>query len=164
MTRKLVLQFDGACEPNPGGLATYGWVLEHGDQSGVVQTGQGVARRGKAATNNVAEWVALGKGLRWLLDHDPPCDELLIRGDSQLVIKQLTGEWGCNKEALSKLCDRCLAILGELGRRGVRWSAEWAGREQNAAADALSVRAWEEAAGRPFPARPRPSRSGRGGS
>ena len=50
---ELTLHFDGACEPvNPGGIATYGWVLAVAGVSAA--TGHGVAAEGPGATNNLA--------------------------------------------------------------------------------------------------------------
>jgi ribonuclease HI len=146
---EVVLETDGASEPNPGGLATYGFVARGVD---LHQTGKGVVGEGAGMTNNVAEWAAVERGLRWLTDNRPAgMTRLVIRGDSQLVQKQLTGVWGCKAAPLAEARDRCLALLDALG---VDWAAEWVPREQNAEADALTVAAWVEAAGRPFPERP----------
>lgn len=159
--RVVTLYFDGACEPvNPGGIGTYGFVIRWEDY---VQQGGGVAGSGRGMTNNVAEYTALGKGLRWLADNqglEPPVfapvlttrDTLLIRGDSKLVVSQLAGAWRCNHEHLRKLRDRCLELLKILG---CRWQTEWIPRDQNAEADALSVKAWVEHTGKAFPQRKR---------
>lgn len=151
----LLLHFDGLCEDrNPGGLACYGWTL-HGltDRPGgtpdrqEIDTGHGFICRGPSATNNTAEWCALGFGLRYLLDrrHLVADQELRIFGDSQLVVFQLTKKWQCNAPHLLAYRQRCWDILQELGRP---WHAQWIPREQNTEADALSNRAYFEQTGK----------------
>ncbi len=152
----LTIYFDGACEPrNPGGVATAGWYILDRD-GGDVAEGYRVVARGAGATNNVAEWSALGFALRWLLDHRAAeCrgKALLIHGDSQLVCCQLTSAWGCNKEHLRRLRARCWEIIDQLGL--MVWRAEWVPRERNARADELSRRAYVECTGRQPPERRR---------
>ena len=145
---ELTLHFDGACEPrNPGGVATYGWVLSTGHSGcGVVATG------GPTSTNNLAEWSALGFGLRWIADQKLKPEKLLIFGDSQLVVRQLNHEWACNKEHLQKLRARCEELLKAIDRP---WAAEWIPREKNEDADALSRKAYTDHTGKPFPERRR---------
>jgi ribonuclease HI len=154
----LTLYFDGACEPrNPGGTGSWGWVATHPE--GEVRTGSGAIPAAPTTTNNLAEWYALGHGLREIAERraaDPfQIDMLIIRGDSQLVIRQLTGEWACRAANLQPLLKRCLELLIAIN---APYRAEWVPREQNAEADALSVKAWEEATGQPFPVRQRPGK------
>jgi ribonuclease HI len=156
--KHLVLYFAGHCEPNPLGIASYGWVVftpeslgyPHPDPGTNIDSGSGIVHTHRNSIN-VAEYHALGHGLRCLLyPSKRSLGMLTIRGDSQLVIRQLNGDWACLQPHLLRLRDRCRALLGQLG---CRWVAQWI--EQNEAADALSVRAWEAEAGRAFPRRPR---------
>jgi ribonuclease HI len=147
------LWFDGACEPtNPGGVATCGWIIKAPDDA-IVASGKREVGRGPAATNNVAEYHALGLALRYMLDNHETFAGAAIRihGDSKLVIEQINGTWNCNAPHLQKLRDRCLAILSELGPSA--WEATWIPREKNAEADALSQQAYEDATGLAFPRR-----------
>jgi len=162
----ITLWFDGACEPrNPGGVASCGWIVEI--EGNEIESGCKVVAEGQTATNNLAEWSALGLGLRWILDHQAelpqlpedltgskglPAAMLTIRGDSQLVVNQLKRNWACNKEHLRRLRDRCLEILAELN---MNWVAEWIPREQNERSDALSRKAYEQRTGKRFPERVR---------
>ena len=68
---------------------------------------------------------------------------VLLRGDSQLVVKQYSGEWACHKEHLRALRDklRHAATFFEALR------LEWIPREQNERADALAWRAHEQQTG-----------------
>lgn len=149
--------FDGACEPvNPGGVATCGWIIYGGDDEIVADDAEFV-REGDGATNNVAEYHALGRALRWLVDNQQSLDgigQLKIFGDSQLVCKQVDGSWKCNKDHLLKLRDRCRELLAEL-RTKVEVEIRWIPREENEAADSLSRTAYESHTGKSFPERRR---------
>lgn len=150
----VVIHFDGACEPvNPGGTGSWGWVVEA--PPGEMLTGTGTIDPAPTTTNNLAEWYALGFALRAVSTQLAPLGadvDLLVRGDSQLVIRQLTGEWACRATNLIPLRARCWQLLDQIG---VAWRAEWIPRDHNTQADALSVQAWEQATGRPFPIRQR---------
>lgn len=151
MAEEMVLHFDGACEPNPG-FGAWGWTLDVPGRGRSSDSGVCDGR----VTNNVAEYTALGKGLRRVLDHAEGLTglRLVVCGDSQMVIKQVRGEYQCHKPHLAKLRDRVLAICGELEAAGFPPVVfEWVPRERNADADGLSVRAWEEAKGRTMPVR-----------
>jgi ribonuclease HI len=128
------IYFDGACGPvNPGGVATFGWrfIAPNGR---TLASDHGEVCRGPGATNNVAEWHALLRALRFLADRGWR-GRLQIYGDSRLVINQLTGRWKCHKGHLRRYRDACLNLLRRMG-----WRASWIPREQNAKADMLSRR------------------------
>ena len=57
---------------------------------------------GRGGTNNEAEYCALYLGLKIIFDKfkPDPSDKIYVYGDSNLVIKQVTGEWQCKKEHL----------------------------------------------------------------
>lgn len=155
------LWFDGGCEPaNPGGTGVWGFVVKATGLNDLSQFGHLPAA--PEMTNNIAEYTALGKALRFLVDctanPDMPAvlivrdTDLVIRGDSKLVIEQLNGNWKCNKPRLKDLLARCHELLDQLTSN---WRAEWIPREQNTEADALTRRAYQEAVGEPMPERPR---------
>ena len=149
-SEKLTIFFDGACEPkNPGGWATYGFVIRDGES--IVKSGHGVANpKGHAlATNNVAEYSALGFALKYLAD-EKWIGTLEIFGDSKLVVEQVNDNWACNKDHLRNLRDRVWELLKTLGDK---WTIKWVPREQNEEADALSRKAYEDATGENFPER-----------
>ncbi|MEZ0248239.1 MAG: ribonuclease HI [Thermoproteus sp.] len=135
---RCIVYFDGACEPiNPGGLGTYGYVIydEGGRKLG---RGYGVACHGDGCTNNVAEYAALREALRRAKELG--CDEVVVRGDSQLVVKQIKGEWGVNSYRLLALRDEVEALLSAFSK----WEVEWIPREDNREADGLSKIAYEQ--------------------
>ena len=128
-----VLYFDGGIPGgNPGGTPTYGWVIEVDGE--VVAEGCGVAE-GKP-TNNVAEWSALVAGLealqaRFLFGAE-------VRGDSELVIRQVIGAWRCKAPHLQPRCELGRRLAEEMG-----CTFRWIPREENARADALARKAVE---------------------
>lgn len=139
----LEIQFDGLCEPrNPGGVLAWGFTISADGR--LIHEGHGSAAAGPLNTNNVAEYLALGFALRWATDHGG-FDGLRIRGDSQLVVKQVNGEWQCKAGHLRRYRDRCRELLNGTGKP---WRVEWVPREQNEAADQLSRRGYVERTGK----------------
>ncbi|KAJ9456581.1 Ribonuclease HI [Diplonema papillatum] len=95
------------------------------------------------ATNNVAEYTALIKALHRLQDQPGLSGELVVRGDSGLVVDQMTGNARCS-EALRPYKTRAQAEVAELRQKGIDIRLEHVPREQNIDADALSNRAMDE--------------------
>lgn len=118
--------FDGASRGNPGPAAV-GWVLVDGDGI-VADGGERIGRR----TNNQAEYEALIRVLEAADRYD--YDEVAIRGDSQLVVKQVTGAWNTNDPTLRELRVR----VHELLDRFDDWSITHVPREVNDRADDLA--------------------------
>lgn len=137
------LRFDGSCWPNPGGRARCGWAVfvhdpdEHDAPVLVAEGSEEVPPpAGGDTSNNVAEWAGLLAGLRWFAALRMAVGGLLIRGDSQLVINQLNGDWKAKKPWLAESRDACRAALKRMGHE---WEAAWMPREQNAHCDALAA-------------------------
>ncbi|WP_243665646.1 ribonuclease HI [Vulcanisaeta sp. JCM 16159] len=110
-----VAYFDGACEPrNPGGVGTYGFVI-YGNEGNVVHEDYGIAcEPSPNCTNNVAEYTGLIRALEWLLGNGFGGSRITVRGDSQLVIRQLMGVYSVRAEHLRPLHDRALELLKKL--------------------------------------------------
>ena len=124
--------FDGASRGNPGPAAV-GWVLVTGD--GIA--GEGNARIGET-TNNDAEYQALIRALEAARDYG--LDEVDIRGDSELIVKQVRGEWNTNEPTLRERRVRVRELLTAFDR----WSLEHVPREINSRADDLANEALDE--------------------
>ena len=125
---------DGGSRGNPG-PAAYGYVLEAED-------GTVIAARGEAigiATNNVAEYRALLAGLERAADAG--IDELAVVSDSELLVKQMRGEYKVKNAALRELWDEANERAGRLGR--VTYAA--VRREHNELADRLVNEALDRA-------------------
>ena len=133
------VNFDGACEPPSGGIATYGYHIEGGgffDED----KGLAVAPGSPHSTNNVAEYSAAIHALNWLLGRGYRGDVVLV-GDSELVIRQMKGEYQVRAEHLKAYHDH----LAELASKFQHVEFQWVPREENARADALSKEALAEA-------------------
>ena len=124
--------FDGASRGNPGPAAV-GWVLISGD--GIVA--EGGERIGRA-TNNQAEYDALIRGLEVATDYG--FDEAEIRGDSQLIVKQVTGAWDTNDPELREKRIRARELLARIDE----WSITHVPREVNDRADDLANEALDD--------------------
>lgn len=138
------LYFDGACEPiNPGGTASYGWLLKQDRK--ILQSGSGIVGTGKGMTNNIAEYYGLIEGVKAFLKLKSS-EKLLIKGDSSLVINMVGKQWGWNKKKtvwkphdkiphLKDLLTQAHQLLDKID-----YQAVWIPREQNTEADSLSKR------------------------
>jgi len=135
--------FDGLCDPNPGGVATYGFLIKRDGKK--IDEGHGLAGTPKTpqATNNVAEYTGLIRALEWLLAHKTK-GEIVIRGDSDLVIKQVKGEYKVKSPLLAPLHGRVKELMEDLPEIRL----EWIQRERNADADRLTNLAYAEYTGR----------------
>lgn len=128
--RRLIVRTDGAARGNPG-PAGAGWVIE--TPEGTVVS-EGCAYLGET-TNNQAEYEAL---LRALDEVEPdPETEIEVFSDSELMVKQLNGEYRVKNEGLKPLYVRATRHLLRAGRSEVRHVR----RGENEAADALANQA-----------------------
>ncbi len=126
------LYVDGASFGNPG-PSGIGVVLAIGDE--IVEHSEDIGY----GTNNEAEYRALITGLRMALDRG--VETLHVRADSQLVVRQVTGEYKIKKKELQMLAIEARALIEKFG--SVRF--EHVLRDLNARADALSKAGAERA-------------------
>ena len=129
---RLVLNVDGGARGNPGRAAIGAVIL---DPDGTVL--EEIAERIGVATNNVAEYRALLRGVT--AARALGADELEIIGDSELVARQLTGDYRVKHAALKPLHAEALRALN-----GLRWTIRTVPRAQNSRADALVNAALDE--------------------
>ena len=124
---------DGGARGNPG-PAGYGVFIELPDDTTVeLHGGLGIA------TNNVAEYNGLLAALTWALAHGHR--DVHIRADSELLVKQMRGEYKVKHPGLQPLAARARLLVGQLGRV----TFEHVRREQNKDADRLSNVGMDEA-------------------
>jgi ribonuclease HI len=119
--------FDGGARSNPG-PAGYG-VYIVGDQGEMIAEISGSLG---IATNNVAEYHGLIAALQWAIDHD--VRQLAIKGDSQLIIEQMKGNYKVKNEGLKPLYLKAKLLVMQIGDV----SFEHVRREHNTEADRLS--------------------------
>ena len=130
------LSTDGGARGNPG-PAAYAYVLETDDGTVLAAHAEAIG----VATNNVAEYRALIAGLDKAVELG--VDEVEVVSDSELLVKQMTGEYRVKNEALKELSLRAARLTRQL--RGVTYTAvrrehnELADRLVNEALDAVSA-------------------------
>jgi ribonuclease HI len=117
---------DGGARGNPGPAAA-AYVLEADDGTVLAAHGEAIG----VATNNVAEYRALVAGLERA--RDAGVHELEVVSDSELVVKQMRGEYKVKKAALRELSLEATRLAREIG--AVRYTA--VPREHNELADTL---------------------------
>lgn len=120
---------DGAARGNPGeagcGAAIY-------DDTGAVV--KELSRYLGHATNNVAEYEGLLLGLEALLELGRK--KIVVQSDSQLLVRQLNGEYRVKDEKLKVLHQRALALLRQFDSYRILHVR----REMNKLADRLANR------------------------
>ena len=133
---KLVVSVDGGSRGNPGPAAIGVVVAEPGGE--VLDE---VAETIGVATNNVAEYQALLRGLERA--RELGATEVEIVNDSELVARQLTGDYKVKHPAMKPLYLEAMAAL----RPFERWKIRTVPRARNARADALVNAALDATAG-----------------
>jgi ribonuclease HI len=123
---KATLWTDGGARGNPG-PAAFAYVLEAEDGTALAAHGEAIG----VATNNVAEYSALVAGLAKAAELG--VRELEVISDSELMVKQMRGEYKVKNEALRELSVQAGRLARELG--AVRYTA--VRREHNELADRL---------------------------
>lgn len=123
---KAKLYTDGGARGNPG-PAAFGYVIEAEDGTVLAAHGEAIG----AATNNVAEYRGLVAGLARATELQIP--ELEVVSDSELLVKQMTGEYRVKNEALRALSLEAARLAQQVGK--VSYTA--VRREQNTLADRL---------------------------
>ena len=120
-----ILYFDGACRGNPGPMAVGAVLLESGKKVGEISKNIGTG------TNNIAEWKALIEGLKLAAAH--ACKELEVRGDSQLIIRQISGQYRVKNENLIPLYNEARKLCGNFSKIDFRWVR----RDENSYTDSM---------------------------
>jgi ribonuclease HI len=132
MTTPAVIHFDGGVRPSNPGPAAIGYTIEAEDWSD-----EGSDHLGKA-TNNEAEYHALIRALE--VASKQGCTEVEAKGDSQLIVNQVKGDYDTNKPHLGELRDRAQ----ELAEEFETFEIVWVDREENREADALVEQAFSD--------------------
>jgi ribonuclease HI len=132
---KVVVNVDGGARGNPG-PAAIGVVVSDPDGTVIDE----VAERIGVATNNVAEYRAVLKGIERA--QALGAGEVELIGDSELVARQLTGAYKVKHPSMKPLHAEALAALSGF----TSWRIRTVPRAQNARADALVNEALDAAA------------------
>ena len=125
-----IIHVDGASRGNPG-PASYGFAVLDNDGK-VLHRGSGYIG---LTTNNVAEYTALIEALEFALKQGISAIE--VRSDSQLLVKQLSGEYKVRTPHIGELHERCRDLLRKFAWYQIRHIP----RSQNKLADRLANQA-----------------------
>lgn len=128
------IRFDGGAVPNPGKMGI-GTVLIENNKV-IKKISEKLEGTG---TNNVAEYTALSKGISIALGLG--WTDVIIEGDSKLVINQVSGKWIVNDEKLKLLHKKVREKLSNFNSYKLRHIP----REDNSLADELASSALEDA-------------------
>jgi ribonuclease HI len=132
MTTPAVVKFDGGTRPDNPGPSVIGYIVETDDW-----TKERSKHIGKS-TNNRTEYRALIQGLE--LVSEKGCTEVEARGDSEVIVKQVRGEYGVNQPELRPLHNR----VQELADEFERFEIQHIPREENWEADELVDQAFSD--------------------
>lgn len=130
-----IAQIDGASRGNPG-PAAYAVIVKDASGKPVFQLGKKLGRQ----TNNVAEYYALLAALDYAVGHG--IKALRVRSDSELLVRQIKGQYKVKSADLKPLHERAL----KLSRQLEYFVIEHVMRELNRDADALANLALDGAA------------------
>jgi ribonuclease HI len=125
--RELVARIDGGSRGNPG-PAAFAAVMETPDGK-VLDELSGYLRH---ATNNVAEYRGLLLALDYAIANNYRC--LRVLSDSELLVRQINGEYKVKSSGLKPLFERARALISSLDAFSIRHVY----REENRAADRLA--------------------------
>lgn len=126
--KNAILNFDGGAQPNPGQIGI-GCIVRTDNRTWTdsQQLGHG--------TNNEAEYRALICGLE--LAREEGCTSLEVAGDSELIVRQVQGEYDVNESNLRRLRDRVMSLVDEMDE----FTIHHVPREANQRADKLADQA-----------------------
>ncbi len=138
----ITLRFDGLFRGIPSnhssrkaGVMCYGWLVSR--RGVLLARGHGAVARGKDATSNVAEYLALIEGLEALIDLGATQEIVKICGDSRCIIDQMSGAAAVNAPSMIPLYNQATRLVQRF--RKLRWN--WMPRKHNKEADSLTRRA-----------------------
>ncbi|HEV2127048.1 MAG TPA: ribonuclease HI family protein [Thermomicrobiales bacterium] len=119
MTATYDVIFDGGAKGNPG--------LGYGSYQ-ITRDGAVIAHTqlnfGANVTNNQAEYMTLLNALQWLADglgNSASSASVTVHGDSQLVIKQLSGEWKIKDARLRRIAMETRAQMDRFHDVSLTW-------------------------------------------
>ena len=123
---RLIVNVDGGARGNPG-PAAIGVVVRDGEGAVLEEVGERIGE----ATNNVAEYRALRRGIELAATHG--ATELELIGDSELVVRQVEGRYKVKNPGMKELYAEVMRALRDFDS----WSIRHVRRADNADADRL---------------------------
>lgn len=115
--RRLRIGTDGACSGNQykrTRRSGYAFVVD--SDGATVHEKSGALEQGAMATNNSAEYMAIIQALEWASTNHEPSDTIIrLVSDSELALKQVSGEYATNDTRLRQLRNQVQALVAEFG-------------------------------------------------
>jgi ribonuclease HI len=130
--QELTIYTDGASRNNPGEAGAGVYILQ--DNKPVGEIAQYLGK----TTNNIAEYKAAILGLEHAVKQG--ATRVNLFADSELLVKQLNGDYKVKNEGLKPLHGKAKELIGKIGSVQVRYIR----REMNKEADALANKAIDE--------------------
>lgn len=132
MTAPAIIHFDGGARPPDNGPAAIGYTVE-------IDGSTEERRHGRIGTAcNEAEYHALHRGLE--VTPKKECTEVEVRGDSQLIVRQVTGDWQTKEPHFREIRDRVRKVADKFEQ----FEIQHIPREDNREADALVEQAFSD--------------------
>jgi len=123
---RATLRFDGGRRPSIN-TAAYGFTLKDAEDNLLTRSAQAIGNE----THNVAEYRGLIAGLSRAAELG--INDLQVRGDSKVVIFQMSGEWKAKAKHLAALRDEARRVASRIGKVEYIWNR----RDENVEADKL---------------------------
>ena len=131
---KIIIYTDGASRGNPG-LASFGLTVMDSKEETIFEEAQTLG----IATNNVAEYKGIHRALELAVQNK--VSDLTIKTDSQLVVRQLNGEYKIKSSNLKLIHTQCVFLTKKIPK----WECIHVLRENNKRADELANLALDSA-------------------
>ena len=132
--------FDGSCPAlSHDGLTAYAFLV-YRDKI-LLHKGKRGFMYGPPSTHNVAEYSGLIGALEYLIEQGMTDEEIIVMGDSSLVLNQMFGTWALKGGTYFPLAQKALKLLPKFSDI----MGEWIPREHNTDADELAGQAFKEA-------------------
>ena len=129
------MNFDGGCSGNPGPMGLGVAIVNLSDTKEYYQISEPL----ECGTNNIAEYRALIKGLKFLYnDLDIQHGSVSVFGDSMLVIKQMRNDYVIRDPRLYQLWTEANTLINELQKAGNIVTLDHVERERNTEANKLA--------------------------
>jgi ribonuclease HI len=126
---KYLLQFDGACRGNPSNKLGLGCILY---ENGKILDERSQQIQVISGTNNQAEYLSLLSGLKMCINNN--IKNVLVQGDSELIINQINGIYNVNNKQLSTYYNIVIKQIAEFDKI----TFQHIKRDKNKAADKLA--------------------------
>ncbi len=123
-------------------VASFGFVVESNGET--LEEKYSILDEGEDATNNYAEYKAVILALQWVKESDIKPDKIDVKSDSQLIIRQINGEWSVKSGNLRELYKTARDLVEHFQDMDVTITLEHVPREENERADELSQLALED--------------------